>query len=80
LLYECLVLIRNLSWGLDVVDLINVNLKPDIYLMLAKPWAWVLQGFGSWGWSQDRSVSWLHTYIFDCFLVIFPICEWMCRQ
>jgi hypothetical protein len=42
LLYEYLVLIRNLSCGIDLVDLINVNLKPDIYLMLAKPGAWVL--------------------------------------
>jgi hypothetical protein len=76
LLYEYLVLIRNLSYGLDLVDLINVNLKPDIYLMLAKHGAWVLQGFGSWCWSQDRSVSWLHTYILDCFLILFSF-WWM---
>jgi hypothetical protein len=71
LCFKILIRTKNLSWGLGLVDSINFNFKPDIYLMWAKFGAWVVEGYGSWGWSQDRSLSWLHTYILDCFLALF---------
>jgi hypothetical protein len=72
LLYDFLVLLRkNIIWGLGLVDIINVNLKPEFYLMCAKPRALVIEGSGCRCWSQEQSASWLHTYILDCFLLFF---------